>query len=176
MTDSGGGSKASVQAREVQLRPITATDESFLLSLFAELRRPALSVTGWTAAEQDAFLASQFALQSKAYTLGFPAGEFHLVTWQGRPIGRLYFARLEDEIRVVDLALIAPFRGQGIGTHLLQTILARADMAGLKVRFHVEIRNPARRLYERLGFRLVLEHGPYLLMERPVQTQLNEIQ
>ncbi len=176
MTDSGGGPAASIEARAVQLRSVTAADESFLLSLFAEQRRPALAVTGWTDAEQDAFLASQFALQSKAYTAGFPSGEFHLITWQGQPIGRLYVAQLEDEIRVVDLALIPSFRGQGIGTYLLQTIVSRADTARLKVRFHVEIRNPARRLYERLGFKLVLEHGPYLLMERPVQTQLNEMQ
>jgi ribosomal protein S18 acetylase RimI-like enzyme len=176
MMDCGGGPAAPIEAKEVQLRPVTAADESFLLALFSEIRRPALAVTGWTDADQDAFLASQFALQSKAYSLGFPSGEFHLITWQGRPIGRLYFAQLPDEIRVVDLALIAPFRGQGIGTHLLRMIVSRADSAGLKVRFHVEIRNPARRLYERLGFKLVLEHGPYLLMERPVQTQLNEIQ
>ena len=37
-------------------------------------------------------------------------------------------------------------------------------MAALTI--HVEMSNPARRLYERLGFAPVEEHGVYLLMER----------
>jgi ribosomal protein S18 acetylase RimI-like enzyme len=36
---------------------------------------------------------------------------------------------------------------------------------------HVEANNPARRLYERLGFRSVADHGVYLLLERaPVES------
>jgi ribosomal protein S18 acetylase RimI-like enzyme len=34
------------------------------------------------------------------------------------------------------------------------------------VRIHVEHRNPAKRLYERLGFRPAADRGYYLLMER----------
>jgi Phage Tail Collar Domain len=37
---------------------------------------------------------------------------------------------------------------------------------GCKLSIHVEMNNPARRLYERLGFRPAGEHGVHVLMER----------
>jgi ribosomal protein S18 acetylase RimI-like enzyme len=48
---------------------------------------------------------------------------------------------------------------------LLKRILDEAGAAGKAVRIHVERNNPAMRLYERLGFQPVEEHGIYWLME-----------
>ena len=58
------------------------------------------------------------------------------------------------------------FRGRGIGTALVTELFAEADASGRSVSIHVERNNPARRLYERLGFQDVGEHGVYQLMER----------
>lgn len=41
-----------------------------------------------------------------------------------------------------------------------------AGRSGRTLSIHVEMNNPARRLYERLGFRAAGEHGVYVLMER----------
>ncbi len=57
------------------------------------------------------------------------------------------------------------FRGRGIGTALVTELFAEADASGRSVSIHVESNNPARRLYERLGFQDVGEHGVYKLME-----------
>jgi hypothetical protein len=46
-------------------------------------------------------------------------------------------------------------------------VLAEADEAGLPVVLHVEPANPARRLYERLGFVARAAEGIHLAMERP---------
>ena len=46
-----------------------------------------------------------------------------------------------------------------------RALVARA--ASRPVRIHVERENPARRLYERLGFECRAEEGVYLLMVRP---------
>jgi ribosomal protein S18 acetylase RimI-like enzyme len=78
----------------------------------------------------------------------------------------MYVARQPDEYRLVDLALLSKYRGQGIGTKLLQELISKAAAEGLPVRFHVELNNRARHLYERLGFKPMRENGPYLLMER----------
>jgi predicted GNAT family acetyltransferase len=75
----------------------------------------------------------------------------------------------EREIRVVDIAIWPGHRGRGIGTLLLTRVFAEGDAAGKPVSIHVEVFNPARRLYDRLGFVEKGAHGDvYLLMERPV--------
>lgn len=57
-------------------------------------------------------------------------------------------------------------RGQGLGTHLFQQVMDDGKRLGLPVSVHVERNNPARILYERLGFKLKTERDDvYLLME-----------
>jgi predicted GNAT family acetyltransferase len=52
---------------------------------------------------------------------------------------------------------------------LLRRVFAEGDAAGKPVSIHVEVFNPARRLYDRLGFVEKGTHGDvYILMERPV--------
>jgi ribosomal protein S18 acetylase RimI-like enzyme len=53
------------------------------------------------------------------------------------------------------IALLPEFRGRGIGTQLLQHLLARADERYPRVCLSVTLGNPAARLYERLGFRFL---------------------
>ena len=91
---------------------------------------------------------------------------FDVVLVDGEPVGRLYVHRGETEIRVVDIALLPEYRGSGIGKSLLRKLLAEADAATKSVTVHVERFNPALRLYERLGFHEIADHGVYLLLER----------
>jgi ribosomal protein S18 acetylase RimI-like enzyme len=74
-------------------------------------------------------------------------------------------ARDEHDIRVVDVSLLPEFRARGVGTRLLTAILAEAAAGGQRVTIHVEQHNPARALYERLGFAPVEDLGVYLRME-----------
>jgi ribosomal protein S18 acetylase RimI-like enzyme len=68
------------------------------------------------------------------------------------------------------------FRGRGIGTALVTQLFAEADASGRSVSIHVESNNPARRLYVRLGFQGVGEHGVYKLMERaPVLSEVGAL-
>jgi predicted GNAT family acetyltransferase len=57
------------------------------------------------------------------------------------------------------------FRGRGIGTGLLEELIAEAGASGRSLSVHVERQNPARSLYERLGFVPAGEHGVYVLMK-----------
>ena len=63
----------------------------------------------------------------------------------------------EKEIRLMDIALLHDHRSKGIGTALTQSILDEAAVSRRIVSLHVETENPAKRLYERLGFREVGE-------------------
>ncbi|EMF50998.1 acetyltransferase [Streptomyces bottropensis ATCC 25435] len=63
---------------------------------------------------------------------------------------------------------LAPhLQGTGIGTAVLRTLLARADRTGLPVRLNVLRGSPARRLYERHGFRLDAEDPVDVFLTRP---------
>ena len=81
------------------------------------------------------------------------------------PVGRFSIVRWQDEIRIVDIALLPPSRNAGIGSAILRDLLAEAAAAHKPVRIHVEQCNPALRLYERLGFAPIEDKGVYFFME-----------
>lgn len=164
--------RLTAAAGGIDLRPATDADRSFLLDVYRSTREDELALTGWSDADKDAFVEMQFAAQDRSYRQAYPDARFLVILRDGRPVGRLYLVRLADEIRVVDIALLHGHRGAGIGSALLASILADADADGLAVRLHVEPWNPARRLYERLGFRTLEQRGVYAFMERPAAGQL----
>ncbi len=148
------------------LRPASPQDEPFLYTVYASTRLEELAVVGWEEAEKERFLRMQFQAQHQYYREQYPDAAYQLVIQEGRPIGRLYVGRWEDEIRVIDIALLPAYRRGGIGTSLLMTLLAEGDDSCKPVRIHVDRYNQAQRLYYRLGFRQIAESGPYLLLER----------
>lgn len=150
-----------------ELRPELPDDAPFLFQLYSDVRGEELAQTGWPAEQVEAFLRSQFNLQIRAYHATFSDGEFRIILCEGRQAGRVCHVRLQDEIRLIDIALLSEYRNRGIGSALLRNLVAAADQCGLPLRFHVEQSNRARHLYERFGFRIVKENGPYFLLERP---------
>jgi ribosomal protein S18 acetylase RimI-like enzyme len=123
-------------------------------------------VVPWDDAQKGSFLRMQFEAQDRWYREQMPDASFDVVLVQGERAGRLYVDRREDEIRIVDIALLPEHRGHGIGTRLLRQLLAEADASAMRVTIHVERFNPALRLYERLGFVQAADRGVYLLLER----------
>lgn len=162
---SRAGGAATAPPPGVAYRPVEDGDLPFLAEVYASTRREELAPLPWTEAEKDGFLRSQFEAQRRHYEEHFPDCAFLVIERAGDPVGRLYVDRREDEIRLVDIALLPESRGNGLGTAILKRVLEEGRRKGLPVRIHVERENPARRLYERLGFREGGEHGVYLLME-----------
>lgn len=140
-----------------QLRPIQAGDDAFLRRLYAQTRAAEIALAGWDDAAAAAFLRMQFDAQQRHYLSSYPAGCFDIVELAAEPVGRLYVARLADEIRVVDITLLAQVRNRGLGTRLLQALIDEAHADGARLTLQVEQHNPARALYRRLGF---FETGP----------------
>lgn len=159
---------------QVRLRPAADADEPLLFAVYAASRAAELAPVPWSDEQKLAFLTQQHEAQSSAYRTQHPEGQFLVVeSPDGRPIGRLYLARLDGgEIRVLDVALLPEWCGRGIGTTLLNDVIATADREGVVVTLHVELWNPAIRLYERLGFREAARTDVYARMERlPVGTR-----
>jgi ribosomal protein S18 acetylase RimI-like enzyme len=149
----------------VTLRPATGADRELLLAVYASTREEELSQVQWAPGQREAFVRMQFEAQDRSYRGQNPAGSFDVVEVDGRPAGRLYVDRRPDEIRIVDIALLPQFRGQGTGASLIGRLTQEASATGRCVSIHVEIHNRAALLYRRLGFVAVSERGLYRRME-----------
>ncbi|MGH8531659.1 MAG: GNAT family N-acetyltransferase [Gammaproteobacteria bacterium] len=146
-------------------RSISLDDQAFLLEVYAGTRREELALTDWDEGKKARFLQMQFAAQHRCYQDYYTETDFLIILLDELPVGRLYLARWPGEIRIVDLALLPAHRNAGIGTRIIQDILAEATLAGKPVRIHVEKLNPALRLYERLGFTRIADKGVYWFLE-----------
>jgi ribosomal protein S18 acetylase RimI-like enzyme len=156
---------APAGAGAIGSRAVAPDDEELLYRIYASTRAEELAPVPWTEAQKEAFLRMQFRAQSLDYAANYPAAERLVILVGGVPAGRLYVDRREDELRIVDVALLPEHRGAGIGGAILRRLLAEAAASGKPVRIHVEHLNPALRLYERLGFRRTGGDGIYFLME-----------
>ena len=150
---------------DVTLRPVKPADEATLIAIYGGTREDELATTDWDDARKHEFVTMQFRAQDQYYRANYANASFDLILADGEPAGRLYVARWPDELRIMDIALLAPFRGRGIGSRLLAELQAEAGLAGKALRIHVERFNPALNLYARLGFRLVEDRGVYLFLE-----------
>ena len=114
--------------------------------------------------QKASFVAQQFAAQTAHYAQHYAGMSADVIVIDHVPVGRLLVDRRDDAILIVDISLLPEHRGRGAGSILLREVLDEA-VAGKRVVIHVERFNRALRLYERLGFRAVGDHGVYLRME-----------
>lgn len=147
----------------ITLRPRREADEPFLQELYASTRAEEMALTPWPEETKRQFLMSQYSMQKQHYDAHYPGARFAVIERDRIPIGRLYTQIAAAGSVLIDISLLPEYRGQGIGTPLLRQFLHEA---GTRVTCHVENHNPARRLYQRLGFRETGESfGPYVKME-----------
>ncbi len=149
----------------ITLRPVQPDDEAFLFDLYASTRRDEMAAWGLDDAMLAQMLRMQYAGQQGTYRAQFPEADHHLILHDERPIGRLLVDRAEAAVVLVDVALLPEVRGSGLGTRLLRALQAEAAEQGLPLRLKVVLTNPARRLYQRLGFVGLGHDGVYEQME-----------
>ncbi|HEX8365763.1 MAG TPA: GNAT family N-acetyltransferase [Allosphingosinicella sp.] len=149
----------------IAYRPAGDEDLPLLAEVYMSTRREEVAQTRWPQEEQDAFLRHQHEAQHAHYMNAYKKAEFLVIEQGGRGIGRLYLYESSKEMRIVDIALLPEARGGGIGEAILRDIGDDVASRGKTVTVHVEKFNPARRLYERLGFAAIEEKGVYDLME-----------
>ncbi|MDF1814396.1 MAG: GNAT family N-acetyltransferase [Verrucomicrobiales bacterium] len=68
------------------------------------------------------------------------------------PIGFWWVERRDDEIYLNRISILPAHQNQGIGTHLIRRLIQEGGRQSRPVRLQVFPNNPARRIYQRIGF------------------------
>ena len=127
----------------VSLRRATEADIPFLV----DLRRATMSqheaAAGVSRSEEELLLHRVLARYAYA----------QIIVCSGTPVGLLKVIRDGAEWELLQIQLLPALQKAGIGTHLVRGVVAEARAAGASLRLSVLKGNPARSLYERLGFK-----------------------
>lgn len=153
----------------LSLRPVTGGDDELLFTIYAATRTAEMArLTGWSEGQKEQFLRMQFLAQHTWYRQNYPGAGFWIIQSNGEPVGRLYLDTQfqPGDMRIIDIALLPAWRNQGIGSRILRDITAFAGSRNKSVSIHVESFNPAKKLYQKLGFHFVsATNGVYHLMQ-----------
>jgi len=146
----------------LQLRPEREEDQAFRFQLFCDSRQPEFALLLAPPAYQQV-MNHQFHAQTVGYRTEFPQARFDIIELSGEPIGRIVVNRPGTMVHIVDHVIAPQWRGRGIGTALMRTLMDEAGAAGLPVQLEVVSENdPAYRLYQRLGF-VAVETVPFYM-------------
>lgn len=154
----------SGRPENVTLRPVGDGDDPFLFEVYSSTRKDEMALTGWDDAQQQAFLKMQFAAQQFHYARENPDASHQIILLDGRPVGRVYVARKEAEVRVLDITVLPQYRNRGIGTPIIRDVMREAAAEGKAVTIYVETFNPSLRLFERLGFSRIAQQGIHFFL------------
>jgi len=96
----------------------------------------------------------------------------HMVTWFEH--GRYVLPPVPDDAWYLQhLAVVAQARGKGVGERLLLNAIERSREAGFaRVLLDIYAENPARRLYQRMGFEVIVETLVRPLIEHGIPLHL----
>jgi GNAT superfamily N-acetyltransferase len=138
------------------IRPALATDVEPIAELRAVVMRPDLERLG----RYDAHRVRQRFRDS------FDPAHTWVIEVSATFAGCVALRPAADAHWLEHFYLAPHLQGTGIGTAVLDTLLTRCDHAGIPVRLNVLRGSPARRLYERHGFRLETEDPVDVFMVR----------
>jgi len=135
---------------QLSFRAATETDISFLL----ELRRRTMS-----AHQLASGLEPSESERSERVLARFECARIILLA--NEPIGLVKVARDGRQWRLIQIQIVPEKQGLGFGGWIIQNLIAEAMEAGASLKLSVLKANPARHLYERLGF-CVVNTGHYV--------------
>ena len=83
-----------------------------------------------TTPRSAAFVEHQFSAQDAHYRANYPGATLDVVEVDGEPRGAALRPPRASDIRIMDIAMAPAFRGRGIGTGLLEGLIAEARSSG----------------------------------------------
>lgn len=152
----------------IEVRPLTdfsSENLAYLRQIYASTRQQELALTDWSLTEKMAFVDHQFFAQHNYYLKVYPGAFYSLISVDKQVAGRLYLNEDNGELRIVDISLLPEFRNLSYGTGLLRDLQHYCQQKDQSLSIHVEQFNPAKNLYQRLGFKFAQTYDEvYILM------------
>jgi GNAT superfamily N-acetyltransferase len=97
------------------------------------------------------------AAQAASFRRQWAPAEVRIIMHDGIAIGWLQTAAVPDALFLKQIFVEGAWQRQGIGTAVMHRLISEAADAGHPMTLGVVKTNPARNLYERLGFRVTSE-------------------
>lgn len=165
----------ALQARDggFTIRVETDDDFAFACDLYAEIRHDEIAPAPWPDQVKRDFLDAQCRLQRDHYAKHYVGADLLIIERDYKPVGRLYAHATQNEIRLMDIALRGAERNHGVGSCLVRALQTEAQQRGVDLTLHVEPNNPAQRMYQRMGFRLIENRGVYDFLGWPGSSPLS---
>ena len=140
------------------LRPATSDDREFLYTLHRASMREYVDATwGWDEDWQRTYYDDRFDVDGVSIVMSY-----------GQAIGTLSVSHDDDQVVLNALELLPEYQRRGLGTAITQQVIENAAREGKPVWLQVLKVNPARQLYERLGFDTTGESPThYHMLRRP---------
>lgn len=149
----------------IELRPATADDEDFLLTVYKSCRGEDLRGLGWDEDRIREFLEMQYQAQRTFDQSDNAQATDEIILYAGNPVGRLLVNSEKHEVRCADLALLPEYRNRGVGAFIIRRLQKQAAAANKPLRLQVIRFSRAINLFERLGFNRTSETGTHFQME-----------
>jgi GNAT superfamily N-acetyltransferase len=152
----------------IGLRPAAGgpSEEAFLYLLFASNRAPEMALMPISPADKEFLLQVQFRSMNDTYRKNYPAARYDIIELDRWPVGRIVTEVQANCVYYVDFALLPQAQSVGIGTTVLAAALEESRRLGLPARLRSFSYNwAAQRLYDKLGFTVVAEEPPQLVLE-----------
>ena len=89
-----------------------------------------------------------------------------IILYDDEPIGTIYVGEYQDYIEIEQFYILPEYQNNGIGSNILKGILDEADHSGRMIKLMYLHINPVATLYCRMGFKVVGNNDPFVLVER----------
>jgi GrpB-like predicted nucleotidyltransferase (UPF0157 family)/GNAT superfamily N-acetyltransferase len=135
---------------DLSLRPATSADRDFARRVYVATTRPYVDhLPDWT----EAYIAARFERR-------FVVATSRMIERNGVTVGWVRMSDSADGIVLEQLYIDPACHKQGVGSAIMTMLAREWHLSGRQVSLRTLRRNPARRLYERFGFRVVDDSEP----------------
>ena len=141
-------------------RSALAADRDWLFELKkATMRNYIAAVYGWDDDVQRQWFAEKFA-----------PDKIRIIQRDGLAAGLLQVEENPEHLFIAQIEVLPAFQNQGVGSAVIRAVIEDAKRKNKPVLLQVLRPNPARRLYERLGFYVWAETATHFKMRREAMT------
>lgn len=137
-----------------------ASDKEYLLWLRKETMNEHLMKAGFEVTEENHHKALEYQYEGA-----------ELIMHDDENIGLLKKQESDDTVEIIQIQIDPKYQGQGIGKQVVNSVIAKAFSNRKVVKLSVLKDNPAKRLYQNLGFVTIDEDkDSYIMQMEPRQS------